>query len=98
MNHNLILAWRNHYGQLRRRKREDLPYEELMELFMLTVERLDAALAANAAKDSEVVDLKGQITVLQGQVVNVMPAEVVAKVETLVTALAGPEVVAVPAG
>lgn len=94
MSYNHILAWRNHYGQPHRRKGEDLKYEELMELFMLTVARLDTALAANDAKDKEVVDLKGQITVLQGQVVNVLPAEVVAKVETLVTALAGPEVVA----
>ena len=90
MNHNLILAWRNHYGQLRRRKREDLPYEELMELFMLTVERLDAALAANSAKDAEVVDLKNQVVVLQGQVANVLPADVVAKAESLVTAIVGP--------
>lgn len=59
---------------------------------MLTVARLDAALAANVAKDSEITDLKTQVGTLQGQVANTLPADVVAKTEELVTALAGPDV------
>lgn len=60
------------------------------DLIMLTVERLDAALAANAAKDSENADLKTQVTTLQGQVAAAPSADVMAKADQLVTALAGP--------
>jgi len=59
--------------------------------YMLTAARLDAALAANVAKDAEITDLKSQVGTLQGQVANALPADVVAKAEQLVTALAGPE-------
>lgn len=85
-----VPTWQLHYGNPHRRKSEDLHYEELKELFMLTVERLDAALAANTAKDNEVTDLKNQVTTLQGQVAGAPSAAVMAKAEELVTALAGP--------
>lgn len=79
-------------------EREEMDEEifNFQELLMITVARLDTALAANAAKDTEITDLKTQVTTLQGQVANVPSAEVMAKTEQLVTALAGPDVTAAP--
>lgn len=75
-----------------RRHRDEARFIKELEIeFMLTIERLDAALAANVARDKEITDLTTQVGTLQGQVANALPADVVAKTEELVTALAGPE-------
>lgn len=78
------------------REQLDAAISIFKEFIMVTIERLDAALAANAAKDTEITDLKTQVTTLQGQVANVPSAEVMAKTEQLVAALAGPDVTAAP--
>lgn len=70
-------------------RNQTLRISELEKIIMLTAERLDAAIAANTARNEEIHGLRNRVQILQIQAENSLPPEVVSKTEQLVLDLIG---------